>query len=71
MTAAGWRVEDATSHPDGLDGELVVRGCTLAQVGDALHAAGVPVHLLAPLQQDLETTFLRMVSDAERAAEVA
>jgi ABC-2 type transport system ATP-binding protein len=71
LTTAGWRVEDATSHPDGVDGELVVRGCTLAQVGDALYAAGVPVHLLAPLQQDLETTFLRMVSETERAAEVA
>jgi ABC-2 type transport system ATP-binding protein len=69
MTAAGWRVDDATSHPGGVEGELVARGGDADQVGDALFAAGVPVHLLAPLQQDLETTFLHMVSEAERAVE--
>ncbi len=50
----------------GADGSLVVRGRTTDAVGDLLYAAGTPLHLLAPLQQDLETTFLRMVSEAEQ-----
>ncbi|GAA4345977.1 ABC transporter ATP-binding protein [Angustibacter luteus] len=68
LTAAGWRVEEGAAA--GPDPELVVRGAATGQVGDILHAANVPLHLLAPTHQDLETTFLRMVSDAERAVEV-
>lgn len=59
LVAAGAVVED------GRDGSLVVRGRSTAEVGNVVHAAGAPLHLLAPMQQDLETTFLRMVSEAE------
>ncbi len=54
---------------DGADGGLVVRGSSTQQVGDLAHAAGARLHLLAPLHHDLETTFLRMVSDAEQRIE--
>ena len=59
---------DASSRPDGT---LVVRGSTPTQVGDVAHAAGARLHLLAPAEDDLETAFLRMVSEAERAGEAA
>ncbi len=48
------------------DGALVVRGCTPERVGDVAFGAGVRLHLLAPLERDLETAFLRMVDEAER-----
>jgi ABC-2 type transport system ATP-binding protein len=48
------------------DGALVVRGCPPEQVGDVAFTAGVRLHLLAPLERDLETAFLRMVDEAER-----
>ncbi|WP_460460034.1 ABC transporter ATP-binding protein [Angustibacter peucedani] len=64
LAAAGAVVED------GRPGSLVVRGRTPDQVGDVVHAAGVPLHLLAPVHQDLETTFLRMVSAAEQRIDV-
>jgi ABC-2 type transport system ATP-binding protein len=60
------------SAADGAAGDtLVVRRSTPRQVGDVAHAAGARLHLLAPAQDDLETAFLRMVSEAERAGEVA
>jgi ABC-2 type transport system ATP-binding protein len=51
------------------DGALVVRGRSPSQVGDVAHAAGARLHLLSTTQDDLETAFLRMVSQAERASE--
>jgi ABC-2 type transport system ATP-binding protein len=53
------------------DDSLVVRGASPQQVGDVAHAVGARLHLLAPTQDDLETAFLRMVSEAERAGETA
>jgi ABC-2 type transport system ATP-binding protein len=55
----------------GDDGTLVVRHATPSQVGDVAHAAGARLHLLSTTQDDLETAFLRMVSEAERAGELA
>jgi ABC-2 type transport system ATP-binding protein len=52
--------------PEAVDGGLVVRGCAPERVGDVAFAAGARLHLLAPLEHDLETAFLRMVEDAER-----
>jgi ABC-2 type transport system ATP-binding protein len=63
LAAAGLPVEARD------DGSLVVRGTEPGQVGDIAHAAGTPLHLLAPLEYDLETSFLRMVSEAERRVE--
>jgi ABC-2 type transport system ATP-binding protein len=65
LARAGLVVEDQ----DG--GAVVVRGAAPSQVGDVAHAVGARLHLLATAQDDLETAFLRMVSQAERAAEVA
>jgi ABC-2 type transport system ATP-binding protein len=53
------------------DGTLVVRGGATSKVGDVAHAAGARLHLLSGTQDDLETAFLRMVSEAERAADQA
>jgi ABC-2 type transport system ATP-binding protein len=65
LTRAGLSVEA------GDDGALVVRQATPSQVGDVAYAAGARLHLLATTQDDLETAFLRMVSEAERAGEMA
>jgi ABC-2 type transport system ATP-binding protein len=65
LSRAGLVVED---HADGA---IVVRGAAPSQVGDVAHAVGARLHLLSTAQDDLETAFLRMVSQAERAAEVA
>jgi ABC-2 type transport system ATP-binding protein len=69
LARAGLDVERQTSGGD--DGSIVVRRSTPQQVGDVAHAVGARLHLLAPAQDDLETAFLRMVSEAERAGEVA
>jgi ABC-2 type transport system ATP-binding protein len=63
LTRAGLAVEPRD------DGTLLVRGGTPSQVGDVAHAVGARLHLLSGAQDDLETAFLRMVSQAERAAE--
>jgi ABC-2 type transport system ATP-binding protein len=63
--------EEPEHGREGADGTLVVRRSTPSQVGDVAHAAGARLHLLATAQDDLETAFLRMVSEAERAGEVA
>jgi ABC-2 type transport system ATP-binding protein len=60
LTGAGLSVEQAPDHG------LVVRGCEPARVGDLAHQVGARLHLLAPLEHDLETAFLHMVDDAER-----
>ncbi len=60
LTAAGLRAQTEA------DGALVVRGCPPDRVGDLAYAAGARLHLLAPLEPDLETAFLRMVDEAER-----
>jgi ABC-2 type transport system ATP-binding protein len=49
------------------DGALVVLGVDADHVGDLAFEVGARVHLLAPLASDLEATFLRMVSEAERS----
>jgi hypothetical protein len=69
LARAGLDVERQPSG--GHDGSIVVRRSTPQQVGDIAHAVGARLHLLAPAQDDLETAFLRMVSEAERAGEVA
>ena len=74
LTAAGLRPEpEPGPEPSAqvaagseVAGALVVRGCAPEQVGDVAFAAGVRLHLLAPLEHDLETAFLRMVDEAER-----
>ncbi|HET8616537.1 MAG TPA: ATP-binding cassette domain-containing protein [Actinomycetales bacterium] len=50
---------------------LVVRGASPQEVGDVAHAVGARLHLLSRTEDDLETAFLRMVSEAERAGEMA
>jgi ABC-2 type transport system ATP-binding protein len=50
---------------------LVVRSASPQQVGDVAHAVGARLHLLTRTEDDLETAFLRMVSEAERAGEKA
>ena len=42
----------------GRDGELVVRGRPIDEIGDDAHAAGIPLHELAPQAGSLEELFL-------------
>ncbi len=65
LTRAGHRVGP------GPEGALLVHGATPPEIGDVAHAVGACLHLLAPAEDDLETAFLRMVSEAERAGERA
>jgi ABC-2 type transport system ATP-binding protein len=65
LARAGHRVAHAP------DGGLLVHGTSPQEVGDVAHAVGARLHLLAPAEDDLETAFLRMVSEAERAGELA
>jgi ABC-2 type transport system ATP-binding protein len=57
LAAAG-----ATVHA-GPDGELVVRGVTIAEIGDRACAAGIALHELAPQAGSLEELFLSWTSD--------
>jgi ABC-2 type transport system ATP-binding protein len=59
-------LQGAGLKPEPYDGGLVVRGCPPERVGDLAFEAGARLHLLAPLEHDLETAFLRMVDEAER-----
>ncbi len=49
----------ATVTPRG-DGGLLVTGAEAAAIGDAAHAAGVPLHELATQRPDLEDVFLEL-----------
>jgi ABC-2 type transport system ATP-binding protein len=52
LTAAG-----ATVHP-GTEGELVVRGVTITEIGDRACVAGIALHELTPQAGSLEELFL-------------
>lgn len=71
LSAAG-----ATVHT-GTDGELVVRGVPIDEIGDRACAAGIALHELSPQAGSLEELFLDWTSndtpplDAARAAEAA
>ncbi|MCL2542825.1 MAG: ABC transporter ATP-binding protein [Nocardioidaceae bacterium] len=45
------------------DGHLLVTGATEDQVGEAAHAAGVPLHRLAAATADLEEAFLQLTHE--------
>lgn len=45
-------------------GELEVTGLTATAVGDLAHAAGVPVHHLAEVEQSLEHAYLSLTEDS-------
>lgn len=55
----GDRGEVVGSGPD----ELEVVGLTEAEVGDAAHAAGLPVHHLAPVEDSLEAAYWSLTRD--------
>ena len=57
LAAAG-----ATLHTNS-DGELVVRGVTIAEIGDRACAAGIPLHELSPQAGSLEDLFLGWTTD--------
>lgn len=57
LTARHCAFEDA-------DGELRVRGADAAAVGDALFAAGVPVHELTLVRSSLEDAFMTLTADS-------
>ncbi len=46
------------------DGGLLVTRMDLAAIGDAAHAAGLPLHELSPQQASLEEVFMDLTSDA-------
>lgn len=50
------------------DGELVVRGLTLAEIGDRACAAAIPLHGLSPQAGSLEELFLGWTSDENTRA---
>jgi ABC-2 type transport system ATP-binding protein len=66
----------ATVHT-GADGELVVRGVPITEIGDRACAAGIALHELSPQTGSLEELFLDWTSndtsplDAVPAPEVA
>ena len=57
LTAAG-----ATIHP-GSQGELVVRGVGITEIGDRACAAGIALHQLTPQAGSLEELFLQWTSN--------
>ncbi|HSO04968.1 MAG TPA: hypothetical protein VLQ92_10835, partial [Candidatus Limnocylindrales bacterium] len=57
LTAAG-----ATVHPS-IDGELVVRGVGITEIGDRACAAGIALHELTPQAGSLEELFLDWTSN--------
>ena len=64
LVAIGARVET-----DG-DDVLVVTGLTLAQIGDAAHAAGVALHELSPGAGSLEDVFFTLTTSTATPQEV-
>ena len=46
------------------DGALVVTGSTTERIGEAAHAAGIPLHELSPQQASLEEVFMDLTADA-------
>lgn len=53
----------ATIQPAGTD-TLVVTGLSLDQIGDAAHAAGIPIHELSSQADSLEDVFLTLTNSA-------
>jgi hypothetical protein len=47
----------------GEDGELMVRGVGIAEIGDRACAAGIALHELSPRAGSLEDLFLRWTSN--------
>jgi len=54
---------DATVTPQG-PGELEVRGLAASAVGELAHAHGIPLHLLAEVEQSLEDAYLALTEDS-------
>jgi ABC-2 type transport system ATP-binding protein len=46
------------------DGALMVTGSTTERIGEAAHAAGIPLHELSPQQASLEEVFMDLTADA-------
>lgn len=65
LTAAGARI-DTPDH-----GHLVATGLDADTIGRAALAAGIPLTLLAPLGDDLESIFLRLTADDAAAPDTA
>lgn len=64
LTAAGATVQT------GGDGELVVRGVTITDIGDRACAAGIALHELTPQAGSLEELFLDWTTDDDTEARV-
>ncbi|HVM15559.1 MAG TPA: ATP-binding cassette domain-containing protein [Egibacteraceae bacterium] len=55
------------AYTDGPNGRLLVTTRDPGEVGAVAHAAGLPLLHLAPIANDLEQAFLRLVATAEQA----
>ena len=63
VATAGGRVTTNGTAASGGSTELEVRGLTPERVGEVAFAAGVPLHLLAPLRASLEEAFMELTAD--------
>ncbi|HEY2442855.1 MAG TPA: ATP-binding cassette domain-containing protein [Streptosporangiaceae bacterium] len=64
VTAAGGQVTTTGNATAGGSAELEVRGLSLEQAGDVAFAAGIPLHLLAPIGASLEEAFMELTADS-------
>jgi ABC-2 type transport system ATP-binding protein len=64
VATAGGRVTTTGTAAPGGSTELEVRGLTPERVGEVAFAAGVPLHLLAPLRASLEEAFMELTADS-------
>ncbi|HEY3902374.1 MAG TPA: ATP-binding cassette domain-containing protein [Streptosporangiaceae bacterium] len=64
VTTAGGQVTTTGTAAPGRSTELEVRGLTPERVGEVAFAAGVPLHLLAPLRASLEEAFMELTADS-------
>jgi ABC-2 type transport system ATP-binding protein len=64
VSAAGGQAAITGEVTAGGSAELEVRGLPLERIGDVALAAGVPLHLLAPLRASLEEAFMELTADS-------
>ena len=64
VATAGGRVTTTGTAALGSSTELEVRGLTPERIGEVAFAAGVPLHLLAPLRASLEEAFMELTADS-------
>jgi ABC-2 type transport system ATP-binding protein len=62
-SAGGQVTTTGAAAPDGST-ELEVRGLTPERIGEVAFAAGIPLHLLAPLRASLEEAFMELTADS-------